>query len=172
MRSRFCPQCSQKGCGQNRYVQLFRFRRDQRQPGFQGVSGKKVSSKKYRLKKNQARNSPPVLHLAVCPWDTHVNAQKSHGGDEFLGIDTTGKSPVEIEREWFEKHYRGDVPQLTVRAVLIGMALGGVMSLSNLYVGLKTGWGLGVAITACILAFSLGSILQKLGLFRSNLSIL
>lgn len=112
------------------------------------------------------------MHLAVCPGDTLVNAQKSHGGDEFLGIDTTGKSPVEIEREWFEKHYRGDVPQLTVRAVLIGMALGGVMSLSNLYVGLKTGWGLGVAITACILAFSLGSILQKLGLFRSNLSIL
>jgi len=101
-----------------------------------------------------------------------VNENNPQGGDEFLGIDTHGKNPEEIEREWFRKHYRGDIPQLTVRAVLIGMVLGGVMSLSNLYVGLKTGWGLGVAITACILAFSLGSLLQKLGLFRTNLSIL
>jgi OPT family oligopeptide transporter len=92
--------------------------------------------------------------------------------DEFLGIDPSGKTPVEIEKEWFENHYHGDVPQLTVRALLMGALLGGVMSLSNLYVGLKTGWGLGVAITACILSFSLGSVLEKAGLFKSNLTIL
>ncbi len=90
----------------------------------------------------------------------------------FLGIDTAGKTPAQIELEWFEKHYHGDIPQLTVRAVLIGMALGGVMSLSNLYVGLKTGWGLGIAITACILSFSIGAALKKAGLFHTNLSIL
>jgi OPT family oligopeptide transporter len=92
--------------------------------------------------------------------------------DEFLGIDPQGKAPEEIEREWFEKYYHGDIPQLTLRAVLMGMFLGGVMSLSNLYVGLKTGWGLGVAITACILSFSVGRTLQKMGLIRTNLSIL
>jgi OPT family oligopeptide transporter len=92
--------------------------------------------------------------------------------NEFLGIDPQGKAAEEIEREWFEKYYHGDIPQLTLRAVLMGMFLGGVMSLSNLYVGLKTGWGLGVAITACILSFSLGRTLQKMGLFRTNLSIL
>lgn len=91
---------------------------------------------------------------------------------EFWGIDPRGKTPEEVEREWFEKYYHGDVPQLTLRAVLMGMFLGGVMSLSNLYVGLKTGWGLGVAITACILSFSLGRTLQKMGLLRTNLSIL
>ena len=91
---------------------------------------------------------------------------------EFLGIDPSGKSPLQIEREWYLRHYRGEIPQLTFRAVAIGMVLGGVMSLSNLYVGLKTGWGLGVAITACILAFSLGSLFQKLGIFKTNLSIL
>ena len=91
---------------------------------------------------------------------------------EFFGIDKTGKTPFQIEREWFEEHYRGDIPQLTVRAVLIGAVLGVVMSLSNLYVGLKTGWGLGVAITACILSFSIGTILEKGGLLKSNLSIL
>ena len=92
--------------------------------------------------------------------------------EEFFGIDPKGKSPEQIEREWFENYYHGEIPQLTVRAVLIGVILGGVMSLSNLYVGLKTGWGLGVAITACILSFSIGAALSKIGILRSNLSIL
>lgn len=91
---------------------------------------------------------------------------------DFQGIDTAGKTAEEIELEWFENHYRGDIPQLTVRAVVIGMLLGGVMSLSNLYIGLKTGWGLGISITACILSFSMGATLRRLGILRSNLSIL
>ena len=66
--------------------------------------------------------------------------------DEFLGIHPEGKTPEEIEREWFQNHYHGELPQLTLRAVLMGAILGCVMSLSNLYVGLKTGWGLGVAL--------------------------
>ena len=92
--------------------------------------------------------------------------------EEFFGIDPTGKSPLQIELEWFENYYHGNIPQLTMRALLIGVILGGVMSLSNLYVGLKTGWGLGVAITACILSFSIGAALNKIGILRSNLSIL
>jgi uncharacterized oligopeptide transporter (OPT) family protein len=44
--------------------------------------------------------------------------------------------------------------QLTVRAALMGMILGGVLSLSNLYIALKTGWSFGVSITAGILAFT------------------
>jgi putative OPT family oligopeptide transporter len=92
--------------------------------------------------------------------------------EEFFGIDPKGKSPEQVEREWFENYYHGEIPQLTVRAVLLGVILGGVMSLSNLYVGLKTGWGLGVAITACILSFSIGTALSKVGVLRSNLSIL
>jgi uncharacterized oligopeptide transporter (OPT) family protein len=91
---------------------------------------------------------------------------------DFFAIDTQGKTAVEIEEEWFEKYYPGDIPQLTRRAVLIGSILGALMSLSNLYVGLKTGWGLGVAIIACILSFPMGRILTKTGLLRENLSIL
>ena len=64
-------------------------------------------------------------------------------------------------RRWLKDVYQGDkMPQLTVRSVLTGMVLGGVMALSNLYVGMKTGWGLGVTITACILAFALFHGLQ------------
>lgn len=68
-------------------------------------------------------------------------------------------TPEEIELDWLKNVYQGDKPQLTLRALLMGAALGGFMSLSNLYVGLKTGWGLGVAITACILAFAIQRIL-------------
>jgi uncharacterized oligopeptide transporter (OPT) family protein len=70
-------------------------------------------------------------------------------------------SPFEIEMKWYREVYRGDdMKQLTLRAVLMGGFLGCLMSLVNIYVGLKTGWGLGVAITACILSFSIWKVLR------------
>ncbi len=87
------------------------------------------------------------------------------------------RTPEEIEKEWFLNVYtgRGDsMAQLTLRAVLMGSVLGGFMSLSNLYIGLKTGWGLGVAITACILSFTIWKTLRKLfpKIVRSDFTIL
>lgn len=82
---------------------------------------------------------------------------------------------TEKEVHWYKNVYRGDsVPQLTLRAVIMGSLLGGVMALSNLYIGLKTGWALGVAITACILSFSISKTLHKLlpGLFKTEMGIL
>lgn len=56
---------------------------------------------------------------------------------------------------------------MTARAVISGMLIGALMCLSNLYVVLKTGWSLGVTITACILAFSFFGLWRKaLGLCR------
>ncbi len=70
-------------------------------------------------------------------------------------------TPFEIEMKWYREVYRGDdMKQLTVRAVVMGGFLGCLMSLVNIYVGLKTGWGLGVAITACILSFSIWKVLR------------
>jgi putative OPT family oligopeptide transporter len=89
--------------------------------------------------------------------------------------DSARKDPDTIEREWLANVYQGDhVPQLTVRALIMGMLLGGIMSLSNLYVGLKTGWGLGVAITSSILAFAIFKSLQAAfpRLFKSHFTIL
>ncbi len=89
--------------------------------------------------------------------------------------DGIAKDPETIEREWLANVYQGDtVPQLTVRALVMGMLLGGIMSLSNLYVGLKTGWGLGVAITSSILAFAIFRSLQAAlpGVFKSHFTIL
>jgi putative OPT family oligopeptide transporter len=68
------------------------------------------------------------------------------------------------DRWWFENVWRGDMPQLTVRSAVTGMLLGGVLSLTNLYVGAKTGWTLGVGITSVILAFALFKVLSRLGL--------
>jgi putative OPT family oligopeptide transporter len=62
--------------------------------------------------------------------------------------------------------------QLTCRAVLIGSCLGGVLSLTNLYIGLKAGWGFGVAITASILSYAIWTSLFKVGLVRTPMTIL
>ena len=62
--------------------------------------------------------------------------------------------------------------QLTVRACIAGMLLGGVMCLANLYVGLKTGWGFGVSITAGILAYSIFAAFDRLNWTKTEFKIL
>ena len=70
----------------------------------------------------------------------------------------------EKDRWWLENVYQGDVPQMTLRVVLTGFVLGGLLSITNLYVGAKAGWSLGVAITAVILAFVMFRALSRVGL--------
>src|SRR5512134_1053060 len=67
------------------------------------------------------------------------------------------------DRWWLEYVFRGDMPQLTFRAAVTGFLLGGVLSATNLYVGAKTGWTLGVGLTSVILAFSMFKILSRMG---------
>jgi hypothetical protein len=84
-------------------------------------------------------------------------------------------TPEEIERQWYEQVFRGhgdSMAQLTWRAVLVGSCLGSVLSLTNLYIGLKAGWGFGVAITACILSYAIWTGLLKVGLARTPMTIL
>ncbi|BFZ56735.1 hypothetical protein PYCC9005_003783 [Savitreella phatthalungensis] len=45
--------------------------------------------------------------------------------------------------------------QLTFRAIIIGCALGAVVSASNLYLGLKTGWTFGASLFGGILGFAI-----------------
>ena len=44
--------------------------------------------------------------------------------------------------------------QLTVRALLVGVLLGGVICAMNIYFGLKTGWAIGGSLISAILGFS------------------
>lgn len=67
---------------------------------------------------------------------------------------------------------RPSAPQLTARAVVAGMAVGAVMCLSNIYVFFKTGWSLGVTLTACILAFAVFQALSALGIVKRPLGAL
>jgi hypothetical protein len=61
---------------------------------------------------------------------------------------------LDTEATWLRDTYQPDAPNLTVRAAIGGMLIGAVMCLSNLYVFFKTGWSMGVTLTACILAFA------------------
>ena len=68
------------------------------------------------------------------------------------------------DKWWLDNVYRGNMPQLNLRSALTGMVLGGVLSLTNLYVGIKTGWTLGVGITSVILSFAIFKVFSKLGI--------
>ncbi len=90
------------------------------------------------------------------------------------GLPDLAKLPEE-ERDaaWFKHYYRGDdVPQLTVRAVVMGGVLGAAMSISNLYTTLKLGWAFGVAITACVLSYAIWNAFVALGFAKTKMTIL
>ncbi|MEK2647050.1 OPT family oligopeptide transporter [Bdellovibrio sp. BCCA] len=79
---------------------------------------------------------------------------------------------LEEKDEWWLKNvYKGDMPQLTLRSALTGMILGGVLSLTNLYIGIKTGWTLGVGISSVILSFAFFKLMAKMKL-GSHMTIL
>ena len=105
------------------------------------------------------------------------STENKPGGEAEFELPLAGftGTPEEIERQWFEKVYRGrgdSMKQLTWRAVLMGSVLGAVLSLTNLYIGLKSGWGMGVAITACILSYTIWTTLVKIGFARTPMTIL
>jgi OPT family oligopeptide transporter len=101
----------------------------------------------------------------------------SHNREDDFQLPVAGfqGTPEQIERQWFEQVYKGrgdSMVQLSWRAVVMGSLLGGVLSLTNLYIGLKAGWGFGVAITACILSYAVWTAFYKLGLVRTKMTIL
>src|SRR5882672_6925763 len=111
------------------------------------------------------RSAPPV--------DLPVGATDER--EQPLHVAAFKGTPEEIERQWYEQVYRGrgdSMLQLTWRAVVMGSVLGALLSLTNLYIGLKAGWGFGVAITACILSYAIWTSLYRMGLARTPMTIL
>lgn len=76
------------------------------------------------------------------------------------------------EVKWLREVYQPGAKQLTARAVISGMVIGMLMCLSNLYVVLKTGWSVGVTITACILAWTFFHALKTIKLQQGELTTL
>jgi OPT family oligopeptide transporter len=106
-------------------------------------------------KNNQTSNKPEV---SIC--------------DHMIALKLC-KTPEDAQTYWYKNIYQGDnVPQLTLRAVLMGAALGSLMSISNLYTHLKIGWGFGVAITACVLSFVIWNAFRVVFRKLSPMSIL
>jgi OPT family oligopeptide transporter len=68
------------------------------------------------------------------------------------------------DRWWMENVYRGEMRQLTIRSAITGALLGSILSLTNLYIGIKTGWTLGVGITSVILSFAMFKVISRLQL--------
>ncbi len=83
-----------------------------------------------------------------------------------------GMSQDEIDAYWLEHVYRPHERQLTLRAVLAGMGLGGILSLANLQIGLRIGWSMGMAITSTIMAFALFRLLKALGIVKEEFTML
>ncbi|MFM8732303.1 MAG: OPT/YSL family transporter, partial [Phycisphaerales bacterium] len=70
------------------------------------------------------------------------------------------------DRWWLENVFRGNMPQLTLRAAVTGFMLGGILSATNLYIGAKTGWTLGVGVTSVILSFVIFRAISRLQISR------
>ncbi|CAN5896225.1 OPT family oligopeptide transporter [soil metagenome] len=85
------------------------------------------------------------------------------GEDLPIGGALSKAPPSDPEAVWLRDVYRPDEPNLTLRGAIVGVLIGGVMSLSNIYVFFKTGWSLGVTLTACILGFAVFKLLELVG---------
>jgi uncharacterized oligopeptide transporter (OPT) family protein len=66
------------------------------------------------------------------------------------------------DKVWLDTVYDPRDPQLTIRAAVAGMILGAVLSISDLYIGLKIGWVFGMSITSSILGFALFAALGRI----------
>jgi uncharacterized oligopeptide transporter (OPT) family protein len=94
--------------------------------------------------------------------------------EEFLGINPEGKTPEEIEREWFQNHYHGELPQLfygvaapaniTTNLMTACVTAGAAASAADLLTDLKSGYLLGANPRKQFLA-------QFLGIFAGALVV-
>ena len=73
---------------------------------------------------------------------------------------------------WLRDVYRPNDPQLTARAVITGAIVGMLMALSNVYVVLKTGFSLGLALTSCLMAYGVFEAMRRAKLVSRPLGIL
>ena len=125
------------------------------------------ATQRFQFFVSHALNSSPMALFQKAPTTSEEIAKYGP-----LAIPPSEVAEMD-EEQWYAEAYRGDdSPQLTIRAVLMGSFLGFFLAMTNLYIGLKTGWHLGVAITACIMSYSLWQVLLKSGLARTQMTIL
>ncbi|MBX3250717.1 MAG: OPT/YSL family transporter [Myxococcales bacterium] len=103
--------------------------------------------------------------MATPPAETRDEAQAPAGADPFERraeepFDPNEYPPLDL-----------DSPQLTIRALVSGCLIGGVLSLCNIYAGLKIGWGFNMSITAMLIAFGVFRAFGRpMGLLENNIN--
>jgi len=63
--------------------------------------------------------------------------------------------------------------QMTMRAIVVGCLIGGIVSAMNIYFGLRTGWGFGGSLIAAILSYSFFQVLnpkKEFGVLETNIA--
>lgn len=106
------------------------------------------------------------------PETVRENEKRPHSaGEKDMFVDIDGeKNPIdEDEHEVLDNRYpfpplKGvpeEEQQLTVRALVVGICLGAVVSASNIYLGLKTGWTFGASLFGGILGFAILKSLSR-----------
>jgi uncharacterized oligopeptide transporter (OPT) family protein len=100
------------------------------------------------------------------PTEPSLTNQPRAGGEVPQPVEEIPALPdnataEEKDAHWYRYIYQGDrMPQLTLRAVLMGGFLGMAMAASNLYTTLSIGWGFGIAITAVVLSYVIWSFMR------------
>jgi putative OPT family oligopeptide transporter len=106
---------------------------------------------------------PPTPPKEPADMSAALKIKPSEGEPAAAPALPADATPDQKDMHWFNHVYQGDhVPQLTVRAVVIGATLGMLMAASNLYTTMKVGWSFGVAITSCVLSFVIWNTLRSL----------
>ncbi len=105
---------------------------------------------------------------------TDSSSTETNGFPEGMPPFPENATPEQKDQHWYRHVYQGDkMPQLTLRAVVMGGILGMLMAASNLYTTLAIGWAFGVAITACVMSFVIWNALRALtGGRLSQMSVL
>ncbi|OJA20547.1 hypothetical protein AZE42_07075 [Rhizopogon vesiculosus] len=83
--------------------------------------------------------------------DVELNSQEDSDAESVSGggfINTDDPFPIDPDAPLEEK-------QLTIRALVVGCALGAVIAASNVYLGLKTGWTFGASLFGSIFGFAI-----------------
>ena len=83
-------------------------------------------------------------------WSQYAMPQSASLSPVPPGEPEEQDSSVLLQPQWFN-----------LQAVLCGGVVGGVITMSNLYLGLKTGWTMGVSLFATVAGFALLRSLAK-----------
>jgi len=91
-------------------------------------------------------------------------------GVEIEGVTSTGDA--QFNPKDFDVHSGKPFPedpvlkaretrQLTLRSILVGSVCGIVIGAANIYIGLKTGWGLGAGVFAVFVGFAVLKTMER-----------